>query len=860
MAHFHVKDDVLVYYSGAEEYLIIPEGVTKIGARTFEGDENLRHVVIPDGVTEIGDGAFSMCSALECIWLPNTLKSIGNNAFGYCTKLTQVALPKGLRAIGEEAFIGCISLCAMEIPEGVESLLDCTFKDCEMLQRVLLPDSLLRVGIAAFRSCANLSDITLPPRLTAVGASAFHGCESLRKRAVPDGVDQLEHGLFFGCRALEEVCFSPKVTRIESWVFCGCRRLKKISDMAQVKQVGACTFFGCDALADENGFIIFNDILFYCVIDTPTVAVPTGVREIGAYAFSKKRHLKTLLLPEGVETIARMAFYESALSVLHLPSTLTTITEDVFEKCHTLSYFVIAGEYARLWVLLKKTMLYAPNALDFVLTLSFFKQAPDFLLGIKGEREHIKKNRKKYIHMAMEIGDAALLEQLFSVTRKPTLYEIDTLLQKAEGNVAIVGFLLQYKRNQFSEAVLKRHEQAKLACTLGFREKTITELKREYSFDETAEGIRLKSYKGNDTVVFVPERIGKKPVVEIAPECFCARAPRLTAEKKENRQAIRELYVPEGVHFIGKRAFAYLTQLEHIVLPTALEKIEEEAFMHCERLWDIRLPKHLKCIGKGAFFLCLGLRELCFAPPLKRIEAEAFYGCMSLTRVQLPMGAVTLERGAFWNCEKLADINVTPGRHKITDMTFLDCPGLKDKDGFVILDDMLYGCFSDKTHIRVPDTVRRISSFAFHEQDVPESVTIGENVTQMGDWTFHDCRRLQTLQLPPKLTYVPDYMCSGCVQLQSVVLPQHLKTIGNCAFRSCERLEHCALPKSLEKIGAYAFSFCAALAELSIPRAVKSIDSNAFGACDWLVLQCADGSFGLCFAKRRKIPFVVAEE
>ena len=57
---FVIKNGVLTKYTeepGVTE-VVIPEGVTSIGAEAFEACGNLTNVTIPDGVASIGDSAF----------------------------------------------------------------------------------------------------------------------------------------------------------------------------------------------------------------------------------------------------------------------------------------------------------------------------------------------------------------------------------------------------------------------------------------------------------------------------------------------------------------------------------------------------------------------------------------------------------------------------------------------------------------------------------------------------------------------------------------------------------------------------------------------------------------------------------
>ena len=63
----------------------IPNSVTKIGFRAFDGCENLQSITIPDGVTEIGSSTFAECKNLQSISIPDSVTEIGQFAFSDCS-------------------------------------------------------------------------------------------------------------------------------------------------------------------------------------------------------------------------------------------------------------------------------------------------------------------------------------------------------------------------------------------------------------------------------------------------------------------------------------------------------------------------------------------------------------------------------------------------------------------------------------------------------------------------------------------------------------------------------------------------------------------------------------------------------
>ena len=93
----------------------LPNCITTIGPNDFFNNmssvfPNLKTIVIPEGVTFIGDRAFDGCTGLTSINIPEGVTSIGQCAFSYCSSLTSITIPESVTSIGNYAFDECTSL------------------------------------------------------------------------------------------------------------------------------------------------------------------------------------------------------------------------------------------------------------------------------------------------------------------------------------------------------------------------------------------------------------------------------------------------------------------------------------------------------------------------------------------------------------------------------------------------------------------------------------------------------------------------------------------------------------------------------------------------------------------------------
>ena len=192
---------------------------------------------------------FAACQALVQVVLPAGVTEIGAGAFERCEKLSRVELPEGLVKIGKEAFSGCERLTAAEASQGIARLESSVFQGCKRLAQVTLPQGLTGIGRYAFEDCAALSHLDFPAGLTAIEDSAFAG-SGLTRADLPDGLETIGEGAF-RLSKLQHVSLPESVKKIGADAFSDIP-LKRVDNAA------ALMLAGCKISLEPGGDVFWS--------------------------------------------------------------------------------------------------------------------------------------------------------------------------------------------------------------------------------------------------------------------------------------------------------------------------------------------------------------------------------------------------------------------------------------------------------------------------------------------------------------------------------------------------------------------------------------------------------------------------
>lgn len=676
------------------ETIDLPEGVTKIGKRAFSGCENLTHLMLPSSVTEIAGQAFKKCTSLERIDLPKDVIFTGESIFEDCISLKSVVLPANVKKILKSTFQGCTNLIEVRLPDTVTQIDEHAFDGCINLKQIIFPDSVKKIQAYAFHNCFGFTDVTIPKNITCLNTGVFQNCTNLTNVTIPEGVKEIQKQAFEGCTKLKVLNIPASLTKIEFGSYTGgaldkCEALEQIviapenpyfrleNDLIfskdgsvlmfcmrtrmgafvvseNVREIAPFAFSQCNKLTQitipDSVTTIGSDAFNGCTAVTD-VTLPANLEEISPYLFRGCTHLRQIELPSNLARIGKYAFDGAGLETLVLPASVKELGNFAFQNC-PLQKVTVLGETKFGAHMLGDGMfeLYAWKIPLTCIHKNYEKHAiltfSDCYLSEKEIPEEYRetslnyiKNRRKRLY-ALALENVSVLQVM--IAEKFILWtELSELLEQASklGNPEINAELLEYRNRCFGHIDREQEQAKEFERELKLQTKILETgivpvgvIKKSWSYRKKEDGTLLVSgYKGTETQIIVPAKIGKAVVTEIGEYAFSNVSPYATPAAKEIRQKLESVVIPEGVTKLG----AY-------------------AFFGCSSLVNVAIPEGITEIGVETFWGCCNLASVVFPSTLVRVGNFMFYGCKNLTSVTFPADVQWIDKFAFpTNCANL---------------------------------------------------------------------------------------------------------------------------------------------------------------------------------------------------------------
>lgn len=387
-------------------------------------------------------------------------------------------------------------------------------------------------------------------------------------------------------------------------------------------------------------------------------------------------------------------------------------------------------------------------------------------------------------------------------------------------------------------------------------------------------GASLSHYYGNGGLVQFPEDLRLTEIgnfafanfdyVEKTPEELAFDDAETSKQWYIGDNTITKVIIPEGVEKIGAYAFANLTALEEIVLPSTMQAIEYGAFYGCTSLQKISFSSenNLQIINQNAFENC-DLQDTVDLSAACVISDYAFAGNQDLEGILTSDALLSIGQYAFAGCKSLCDVTIESGKVKYGAYAFTGCEALKSfyVNSSVVPEGMFYECKKMESVSIGPD-VNDIGEFAFRDTQIASFEITSGNKTYMVQTAGHILSAdgailvavsptLRDTYADGNVTAVANGAFSHNTKITAVELPKVTK-VGDYAFGSSENLASVTLG-NMERIGEYAF-FETAITEMPAFTADTEIGKYAFAFTDLVSVTIpdnmviAEGVFSECLA------------
>ena len=268
--------------------------------------------------------------------------------------------------------------------------------------------------------------------------------------------------------------------------------------------------------------------------------------------------------------------------------------------------------------------------------------------------------------------------------------------------------------------------------------------------------------------------------------------------------------IPDSVTSIGENAFCYCESLETIKIPESVESIGRNAFESTKWLDNMRKEDHMLIIN--GILIEASFREkttIEIPDTVTRINDSAFIMCNRLNSVIIPDSVTSIGEEAFSRCLDLTSVTIPESVTSIGRDAFLNTLWLENRlkeDPIVVVNGIIIVGKACSGDVVIPDTVTSINPYVFEYCNSIESVTIPDSVKSIGESAFKECKGLKSVTISGAAA-IGESAFSGCENLAAVEIP-NVTSIGDSAFSHCTELRSLTIPASVTSLDFGTLYYC----------------------------------------------------
>ena len=832
------------YYCPAQDY-VLPDTVTSIGGEAFM-HSGILSFAVPSKVKKIEKSLFYH-SSLESITFNQTETYIGDNAFAY-SNIKEASVPQSVTSIGKNTFANT-PISNVTLPNNLKIVSEDMFSNCPNIKNIdFLPSTVTYIDDSAFSSTGVTALDFTKTNITHIDDFAFSGCEELASVKLNEKTTYLSG--FNSCPKLSGISIPSNVTYIGFKAFADNPQLSFTSVPSSVNYIGSYAFTNTNVKEldlSANTELSLGNYAFCDLTTLEKIILPSTLRYISNRAFCNTA-LKSIAIPDGVETIYSGAFKNTPLSKVSFSSNsqLKIIDKYAFSDCLNLTKFVFPKSVIETHdgafkndVNLKTVIVLGEEGIN--ASVNPFYAGDDssktYLTEIYGNDAKTDENGDKIWNGVSRYAS------VYGITLVPLEDYVDTPDGGSQTDSSNHGTWANGSW-QYDDSTNRLFVTGKGELTSTFK---------------TSDGkaLNLASYLSNKALTSIVLTEGITGVgadvfftdygIDVQSVSLPNTLTSIGSNAFRNIKAGR-IKFSNNLKSIGENAF-YGSELNFVDLSdTKVESISNFAFANCKKLSAIKLPKNLKTIGDGAFYSST-IKSVDVPQSVVSIGKSAFTDCLSLWKVKLNNPQTNI----YFDGESSAN-NAIGFDSKGNRITFRS-GSRAQKESFVVIDAPVESKgfdYAEKTCLIImgDDNNADVSGYVDytyrtkwhyfadtktlyveHGYDMKDAYVLHPN----NEGTFYttDGRKLQDLNLQIDTLY----LCSGVINPDysfEVINPKYIrfsstvKTVSG--FQNCSRLEVLTVPQTVQYISTNAFKNCRSLKKISLGGA-KSVSNRAFENC-----------------------------
>ena len=619
-------------------------------------------------------------------------------------------------------------------------------------------------------------------QVTEIAPNAFAYKGNIQRIVLPASLRKIGFNAIYECAGLTEIVFAEGLEEIASEAFYRCPQLQTLRLPASVKSIGEAFVVNCKGitsyqLAGTNGYYKVVDGVLYNAAGTTLIAYPSAASG------------KSFTIPESVTRVGDYAFaYSQNLKSIKFSKKLTEMGRKAFFESKAL-----AGSIT------------IPGTIRVVADSAFY--LCNYITEVTFE-EGIEVIGK------YAISHCASIEK---VSMPSTITEL------GESCFSFMNSLLEF-RNHMTTPIQGRMiftDTKKYNATLYVPAKSVEAYKAQTTtWNNFKNTLPLEDNSQINPTSYKLEDEGRTLVSWSGPETDID----MSQDKVLNR--VRTI-----------KAFAFLNKdVKRVVLPEALETIEEGAFQNCEDLAEVVTNKLLRSIGSRAFWNNFALKSFTFPQSIEKVASDAFGYCTGLSKF------VMASANEYYQ--------VVDNVLLSADGTRLVCYAALRGESYTlptsvtkIEKDAAAGAVGLVT-LTLPEGLKEIGESAFQGASKLKKVLLPASLETFGPGAFMRCKSLEEYSVATgnthyavqgKILYSADLktLVAYPEALSPLAIPAQVTAIAARAFQRNESLTEVILPANLKELGDYAFYHCANLrkvvALMSEPVSADYTGESPFG-------------------------------